>query len=131
MHGHQDRINMRKSMLMRCIKSDLVDIGWCGQLLEQGNVCQYLGLGYPIRIDISLSQSLNCISSTTLDKFMNWTSQAWLFCTRLKVVQAIMIPMISSFLPLLPWTKKSLYHLPRSQKYTSRNKDSNFGMSWV
>ena len=29
-----------------------------------------------------------------------------------------MIPMISYFLPLLPWTKKSLDHLARSLKYT-------------
>ena len=31
-------INMRKSMLIRCTKSDLVDLGWGGQILDQGNV---------------------------------------------------------------------------------------------
>jgi hypothetical protein len=62
---------------------------------------------------------------------MYWKSQAWPFSTRLKVVQAIMIPMISYFLPLLPWTKKSLDHLARSLKYTLWKKDTNLGMSWV
>ena len=87
-------------------------MGW-PKLLDEGNVCRHLG--YPIDVDISSSQSLNWISGTILDKFMYWKSQAWPFSTRLKVVQAIMI---SYFLPLLPWTKKSLDHLARSLKYT-------------
>ena len=122
-------INMRKSMLIRCTESDLVDLGWCGQILDRGNVCRHLG--YPIGVDISTSQSLNWISGTILDKFMYWKSQAWPFSTRLKVVQAIMIPMISYFLPLLPWTKKSLDRLARSLKYTLWKKESRLGMSWV
>ena len=76
----------------------MVDIGWDGQIFHQGNVCQHLG--YPI-VDVSSSQSLNWMSSTILDNFMYRKSQAWPFSTRLKVVQAIMIPMISYFLPLL------------------------------
>ena len=98
----------------------MVDLGWGGQILDQGNVCRHLG--YLIGVDISSSQSLNWISGTILDKFMYWKSQAWPFSTRLKVVQAIMI---SYFLPLLPWTKKSLDHLALSLKiYTmeERNK---------
>ena len=90
-------------------------------------MCRHLG--YPVRVDISLSKSLNWISGTILDKFMYWKSQAWSFSTRLKVVQAIMIPIISYFLPLLPllhWTKKSLYQLARS--LTLWKKDY---MSWV
>ena len=98
-------------MLIRCTKSELVDLGWGGQILDQGNVCRHLG--YPIGVDISSSQSLNWISGTILDKFMYWKSQAWSFSTRLKVVQVIMIPMISYFFPLLPWTKKSIDHLAR------------------
>ena len=62
---------------------------------------------------------------------MYWKSQAWPFSTYLKVVQAIMIPMISYFLPLLPWTMKSLNQLARSLKYILWLKESNFGMSWV
>ena len=31
---------MRKSMLIRCIESELVDLGWGGQILDQWNVCQ-------------------------------------------------------------------------------------------
>ena len=88
----------------------MVDIGWDGQIFHQGNVCQHLG--YPI-VDVSSSQSLNWMSSTILDNFMYRKSQAWPFSTRLKVVQAIMIPMIPYFLPLLPWTKKSLDYLAR------------------
>ena len=38
-------INMRKSMPIRCIKSDLVNLGWSGQILDQGNVCRHLVLG--------------------------------------------------------------------------------------
>ena len=42
-------INMQKSMLIRCTESDLVDLGWCGQILDQGNVCRHLG--YPIGVN--------------------------------------------------------------------------------
>ena len=88
-------------------------------------------LGYPIGVDVSSSQCLNWISGTILDKFMYWKSQAWSFSTRLKVVQAIMILMISYFLPLLSWTKKSLDHLARSLKYTLWKTGTKLGMSWV
>ena len=122
-------INMWKSMLIRCTESDLVDVGWCGQILDEGNM--YRHLDFPIDVDISPSQSLNWISDTILDKYMYWMSQAWSFGTHLKVVQAIMVPMISYFLPLLPWTKKSLDHLACSLNIHHRTKGSNFGMSWV
>ena len=74
-------INMRNSVLIRCTKSDLVDLVWWGQILDQGNVCQHLGY----------------LVGTILDKFMYWKSQALSFSTRLKVVQAIMIPILSYF----------------------------------
>ena len=61
-------IKMRKLMLIKCTQSDLVDLGWCGQILDEGNVCRHLG--YPIGVDISPSQGLNWISGTILDKFM-------------------------------------------------------------
>ena len=122
-------INMRKSLLIRCTERDLVDLGWSGQILDRGKVCRHLG--YPIGVDILPSQSLNWISGTLLDKFIYWKSQAWPFATRLKVVQAIMIPMISYFLPLLPWTKKSLDHLARALKYTLWKKESRLGISWI
>ena len=40
------------------------------------------------------------------------------------MVQAITISMISYFLPLLPWTKKSLDQLARSLKYILWKKES-------
>ena len=70
-----------------------------------------------IGVNILQSKSLNWMSGTTLDNLMYWKSQAWSFGTRLKVVQAIVIPKFSYFLPLLPWTKKSLDHLACSLKY--------------
>ena len=100
---------MQKSMLIRCTEINLVDLGWCGQILDQGNVC--LHLGYPIGVDISSSQSLNWISGTILDKVMYWKSQAWSFSTRLKVVQAIMIPVISLSTVTMAKNKKSLESL--------------------
>ena len=101
-------INMQKSMLIRCTESDLVDLGWGGQILDPGNVCRHLG--YPIGVDISSSQSLNWISGTILDKFMYWKSQAWSFSTRLKVVQAITIPMVYYFLAIITMEKVGIYH---------------------
>ena len=91
----------------------------------------YRNLGYLIVVDISPSQSLNWISGTFLNKFMYWKSQPLSFSTPLKVVQAIMIPTICYFLPLLPWTKKSLYYLAYSLKYTLWKKELKTGMSWV
>jgi hypothetical protein len=122
-------INMQKSLLIRCTEQHLVDLGWCGRILDQGKICRHLG--YPIGVDISPSQSLNWISGTISDKFIYWKSQAWPFATRLKVVQAIMIPMISYFLPLLPWTKKSLDQLARTLKYTLWKKEFKIGINWV
>ena len=122
-------INMQKSLLIRCTEQNLVDLGWCGRILDQGKICRHLG--YPIGVDISPSQSLNWISGTISDKFIYWKSQAWPFATRLKVVQAIMIPMISYFLPLLPWTKKSLDQLAQALKYTLWNKEFKIGINWV
>ena len=49
-------------MLIRCTESELVDLGWGGQILDQGNVCRHLG--YPIGVDSSSSQRLNWISRT-------------------------------------------------------------------
>ena len=46
-------INMRKSILVRCTQSDLVDLGWRGQILHQKNVSRHLG--YYIVDDFSLS----------------------------------------------------------------------------
>ena len=62
---------------IRCIESDLVDLGLCWQILDQENMCQHLR--YPIGVDISPSQSLNWISRTILDKFMYWKYEAWSF----------------------------------------------------
>ena len=39
---------------------------------------------------------------------MYWKSQLWPFHVRLKVMQCILIPMLLYYLPLLPWTKKTL-----------------------
>ena len=72
---------MRKSMLIRCTESDLVDLGWCSQILDHGNVCRHVG--YPIGVDISPSQILNWIS------FRYWKYQGWSFGTLLNVAQAI------------------------------------------
>ena len=49
-------IDVQKLVLIRCTKSDLVALGWCSQILDQGNVCQYLG--YHTSVDISPSQCL-------------------------------------------------------------------------
>ena len=62
---------------------------------------------------------------------MYWKSQAWPFSTSLNVVKATMIPMVSCFLPLLPWSNESRDQLTRSLKYTLWKKESKFGMSWV
>ena len=55
-------------------------------------------------------------------------TQAWSISTHLKVAHAIMIPMISYFLSLLPWTKKSLDHLARSLKYIPWKKETKVGI---
>ena len=115
--------------MIRCTEQDLVNLGWSGRILDKGKICRHLG--YPIGVDISPNQSLTWISRTISDKFIYWKSQGWPFATRLKVVQPIMIPMISYFLPLLPWTKKSLDHLARALRYTLWKKESNIGINWV
>jgi hypothetical protein len=122
-------INMQKSLLTRSTKQNLVDLGWCGRILDQEKICRHLV--YPIGVIISSSQSLNWIFGTISNKFIYWKSQAWPFATRLKVVQAIMIPMISYFLPLLPWTKKSLDQSPRALKYILWRKEFKIGINWV
>ena len=61
-------------------------------------------------MNVTNAQLIEWISSKLRDKFMYWKSQSWPFHVRLKVVQCIMEPMILSYLPLLPWTKKAVSH---------------------
>ena len=77
--------------------------------IRSRNVCHHLG--YSTSVDTSPSQSLNWISDTNVDKFMYQKSQAWTFSTCLKVVQEIIISIISYFLHVLSWRKKSPNHL--------------------
>jgi hypothetical protein len=82
-------------------------------------------------VDISPYQSLTWISRIVSNKLIYWKSQAWPFATHLKVVQVIMILIISYFFPLLPWTKKSFDQFSCALKYTLWKKESNIGISWV
>ena len=61
---------------------------------------------YPITNDISSDKSMGWIERKIQEKFVYSKVQTWAFHVRLKVVQAIIIPMILYFLPLLPRSKK-------------------------
>ena len=78
-------INMWKSMLIRCTESILVDLRKRGQILNQGNVCQHLGLPYWCWYLTVSKFELDNIGTEFLDKFMYWKLRAWSFSTNLKV----------------------------------------------
>ena len=74
-------------------------------------------ISHPVKVDLDIG--------SLLGKFVYWASQAQLFATQPKVIQTIMIPMVSSFLSLLTWTKKSNVHLAHLSKYKFEERIKN------
>ena len=78
-------------------------------VVNRGEICFHLG--YPIGVDASNVKLVDWASRQFEDKFKYYKSQMWPFHVRLKVVQPIMIPILSYYLPLLPWSKKIVWFL--------------------
>ncbi|MCO5561556.1 hypothetical protein L7F22_015176 [Adiantum nelumboides] len=68
-------------------------------------------------LDVSTDQLLSWISGKIIDKFVYWKSQAWPFHVRLKVAQAIMLPMLSYYMLLLPWTSKAISQVTQPVRF--------------
>ena len=62
----------------------------------------------PFREEVSHVKHIEWVSKRLEDTFMYWRSQFWPFHVRLKVIQSIMIYVVSYYLPLLPWSKRAL-----------------------
>ncbi|MCO5601460.1 hypothetical protein L7F22_055583 [Adiantum nelumboides] len=124
-------INPHKSALLSCTESNLLAFGWQGRrVVPRGTIVRHLG--YPIGVDVSNKQLLECISGHIGDKFMYWKSQAWPFHIRLKVAQIIMLAMVSYFFALLPWSKKALTALTQPIRFMLWKKKGNLpGLTWV
>ena len=123
------KVNMQKSILISCTERNVEELGWTGMVLEKGMICRHLG--YPIGNDISSDKLVGWIQRRIHEKFMYWKSQTWPFHVRLKVVQAIMIPMVSYFLPLLPWSKKHIDKLSATMRFLLWKRKEKVGRSWM
>ena len=77
------RFDMDKSVLISCIESDLVELGWTWKLVRRGDICQHLG--YPIGVDVSHVKLVEWVSNRLENKFMYWKSQFMPFHIMLKV----------------------------------------------
>ncbi len=123
------KVNMHKSVLISCTERDILNLGWPGKMVTRGEICRHLG--YPIGVDVSHVKLLEWVSNRLQNKFMYWKSQFWPFHVRLKVVQSIMIPMVSYYLPLLPWSKKVLATVTKPMRQLLWKKKGYNGISWI
>ena len=96
------KINMHKSVLISCIEQNILELGWSGKIVNRGEIFRHLG--YPIGVEVSHVKLADWVSRKIENKFIYWKSQSWPFHIRFKVVQSITIPMVSYYLPLLPWS---------------------------
>ena len=85
-------------------------------------------LGYPFGMDITHVRLTGCISWKSKDEFMDWKSQAWLFCLWIKVVQSVMIPIVSLFIVfaiimklLIGWQPQCVFNYEKE----------NVGFAWM
>ena len=123
------RINMHKFVLISCTEQDVLGLGWSGRIVHRGMICRHLG--YPIGVDVSHVKLIEWVSKRLEDKFMYWRSQFWPFHVRLKVVQSIMVSMVSYYLPLLPWSKKALEMLSQSMRMLLWKRKGKSALSWL
>ena len=123
------RINMHKSVLISCTEQDVLGLG-CFRVgvvrkdIHYGMICHHHG--YSIGVEVSHVKLIEWVSKRLEDKFMYWRSQFCPFHVRLKVVQLIMVSMVSYYLPLLPWSKKAVEMLSQSMRMLLwKRKDKN------
>ena len=77
-------------------------------------ICRHLG--YPIGVEVSHVKLIEWVSKRLEYNFMYWRSQFWPCHVRLKLVQLIMISIISYYLHLLAWSKKALEMVTQSMQ---------------
>ena len=123
------KINMQKSVLISCIERNLEELEWVGPVLEKGMICRHLG--YPIGNEITSEKLVGWIDQRIQEKFVYWKSRMWPFHVKLKVVQSIMIPMVSYFLPLLPWSKKHIDKVSKSMRFLLWKRKDKKGIAWM
>ena len=61
---------------------------------------------------------------------MYWRSQFWPFHVGLKVVQLILVSMVSYYLRLLPWLKKALEMLSQSMRMLLSKRKGKRALPW-
>ena len=123
------KINMHKSVLISCTEQNIMELGWSGKIVNRGEIFRHLG--YPIGVEVSHVKLVDWVSRKIENKFIYWRSQSWPFHIRVKVVQSIMIPMVSYYLPLLPWSKKAVEKITQSMRSLLWAKKGKHGISWL
>ena len=88
-------------------------------------------LGYPFGVEVSHVKLIEWVSKRLEDKFMYWRSQFWPFHVRLKVVQSIMISVVSYYLPLLTWSKKALEMVSHSMRMLVCKRKGKSALLWL
>ena len=92
-------------------------------------ICHHLG--YPIGNEITSEKLVGWIDQRIQEKFVHWKSRMWPFHVKLKVMQSIMIPMVSYFLPLLPWSKKHIDKVSKLMRFLLWKRKDKKGIAWM
>lgn len=100
------KLNIDKSTLIDVSAKDFESLIWPGKRVQKGCVFRYLG--YPIGIEVTNKQLLDWVLDRVRKKIHYWHSSEWPLHVRLRIIQAILIPYVLFFLPLLDWKMNHL-----------------------
>lgn len=99
-------LNIDKSTLINLSVADFDSLIWNGKRLQTGHIFRHLG--YPIGVDVSNKMLIDWVLEKVKKKILYWKSDQWPLHVRLRIVQAILIPYLLYYLPLLDWKESHL-----------------------
>ena len=97
------KLNIEKSTLIDVSSSAFDDLVWPGKRVYKGTVFRYLG--YPLGVEVTNKQLIDWVMDKIRKKIQYWHSSEWPLHVCLRIIQAILIPYVLYFLPLLDWKK--------------------------
>ena len=100
------QLNIEKSTLIDVSACNFDALIWPGKRVHRGTVFRYLG--YPLGVDVTNKQLLDWVLDRIRTKILYWHSSEWPLHVRLRITQAILIPYVLYFLPLLDWKKSHI-----------------------
>ena len=100
------RLNIDKSTLIDVSASSFADLLWPGKRVHRGQVFRYLG--YPLGVQVTNKQLIDWVLNKIRKKIQYWHASEWPLHVRIRITQAILVPYVLYYLPLLDWKKSHL-----------------------